>query len=369
MNTDARPPAGNRPEGPDLPALSEERIARIEEAVFERIAGERRAARPASPSKARARRRGWLTAAGVAAAFAVGVVVTPAALNGLGAAAGGADAASESPNAGWHLVTGDDSRESADMGGGAAGSVAEAPAAATREVIVNGSATLRVDELRTAADAITALAAEHGGRVESLRIGSDDAAPTDSAVRPRGSGWVTVRVPAADLVEVMTVLDGIGTVLSTSVDETDVTGSAVDLRARISAAEASVQRLTELMAQAGSVADLLEAESTLTDRQAELEGYRQQLDDLEDQVAMSSLSVSLTETPPAASADPTGFGEGVAAGWAGFLAALNGLVIVLGFLVPWLAAAAVVGAIVWAVVRVRRARLGARTRDEARPNT
>ncbi len=55
-------------------------------------------------------------------------------------------------------------------------------------------------------------------------------------------------------------------------------------------------------------------------------------------------------------ADPAGFGDGLAAGWNGLVATLNGIVIAIGFLLPWLAVAAVAALIVWGVVRLVRGR-------------
>ena len=97
-------------------------------------------------------------------------------------------------------------------------------------------------------------------------------------------------------------------------------------------------------------------ETALADRQALLESYRQQLEDLEGRVATSSLTVTLVEPSEPVEADPAGFGDGLAAGWNGLVATLNGIVIGLGFLLPWLLVVAVVVAAVWLIVIGRRAR-------------
>ena len=172
-----------------------------------------------------------------------------------------------------------------------------------------------------------------------------------------GGGWITVRVPSAELDGALAALAGVGEVTASNLSRQDVTDQAVDLRARVSASEASVARLTELIAQAQSVADLIAAESALAERQATLESDRQQLEMLENQVALSTLSVQLMPDTPTVEADPAGFGDGIAAGWNGLVATLNGVVIALGFLLPWIAVLALGAAIVWGVVRlVRRAR-------------
>lgn len=356
MNTDTTAGPGEA----RLPELTQESIDRIETAVFERIEDERAAASARRAPKARSRRRAWLTAGGVAAAFVLGAVVTPPLVGGLGGIS--TTSASSVSDGGWALTTGESAPDSAAAGDAVAGSPIEATAggvsAADRQIIVNASASLRVTDVRAAADALTTLAAEHGGHVEGLRVGGDGTVvySPDGAILPVSGGWISMRVPAADLDAVMAALAEYGEVLSTTVDESDVTAAAIDLQARIDAAEASVLRLSELMAQAGSVSELLEAESTLTARQGELESYRQQLEDLQDQVAMSSLTVSLTQEQAPVAADPAGFGDGLSAGWAGLIAAANGLVVVLGFLLPWLAVAAVAALLVWGVVRVIRGR-------------
>jgi hypothetical protein len=100
----------------------------------------------------------------------------------------------------------------------------------------------------------------------------------------------------------------------------------------------------------------------LSSRQAELESYQQQLTQLENQVGMSSLTVSLTTPAPAVTPDPAGFGDGVAAGWSGLLVALNAFVVV-GFLLPWLGLIAVAILIVWLLRRGRRSRARTRVAD------
>jgi Flp pilus assembly protein TadB len=170
------------------------------------------------------------------------------------------------------------------------------------------------------------------------------------------TAWITVRVPADALSEVVKGLSTLGTVTASQTDRRDVTTETLDLRARVSALETSVARLTDLMKQSTSTADLIAAESALSERQSELDSLRQQLTWTESQVAMSTLTVSLVEPSPAVTADPAGFGDGVAAGWNGLVATLNALVVAIGFLLPWLGVAAVIAALVVLIVRVRRGR-------------
>jgi len=346
-----------------LPPLSDESVDRIEEAVFAQIAEEQGAERAhAADTRRRARRRGWLTAGGIAAAFAVGVLVTPAILNATGSVTAGSSGSSAASapydsSSGSQPLSGA-AKDLAQTSEGTTAGGAAPSANAPRDVIRTGSATVQVDDVRKAADALAALATKHGGFVESQQIGSTQTPMrTDSGIVPPqvGDGWVTLRVPAADLDAVIDALRAQGTVLATSIGTNDVTTATTDLRAQIDSLTASVTRLTQLMSQATSVADLLTAETALTDRQSQLQSAQQQLKDLESQVAMSSVQVTLVREAPAA-ADPAGFGDGLAAGWKGLIVSLNALVIALGFLLPWLALALVIALIVWAIVRTRRAR-------------
>ncbi len=339
-----------------LPELTDAAMDRIERAVFEEIAADRPGRSPAE-KRARVRRR-WLTGTGIAAAFIVGVLVTPPILTAVGGSAtssadGGAAVIEDSRSGAADQSAPSDLTESAESG-----AVAGDASVGDREIIATANATVEVKDISDAAGSIGALAASHGGYVESTEIGGSPA--VDDSPDPRaadsGYGWVSIRVPSADLATVIDELTESGEVLSSSISQQDVTSSAIDLRARIDATRASVERLTELMAQTGTVAELIEAEVALTDRQAQLESYEQQLAALEDQVAMSSLSVQLTRTAAPTSADPAGFSDGLVAGWNGLVVSLNALVISVGFLLPWLALAGVVVLVVWIVRRARRNR-------------
>jgi hypothetical protein len=83
---------------------------------------------------------------------------------------------------------------------------------------------------------------------------------------------------------------------------------------------------------------------------------------------MSTLSVTVVPDVEVVTADPAGFGDGLAAGWNGLVATLNGIVVAIGFLIPWLAVAAVAALVVWGIVRlVRGRRRQARTADGSTP--
>lgn len=362
-----------------LPEISDRRLDEIETAILAQIAHEPRrdAADAARAERARVRavRRGriWMGAAGAAAFIAVAAIIAPQ----LGAVT---DAGSSRTIAQPVTIEGAREESLQDASGGAApdaatGSEASSADAADREIIATATASIVAPDAQRAVQEISDAATAAGGYVESMSVGGAPpvAIDTTGGIAPDqavpsqvvgSTAWISVRVPADALTDALAGLSGIGEVTASQVDRRDVTTEAVDLRARVGALEASVARLTELMGQAASTADLIAAESALAERQSELDALRQQLTYLESQVGMSTLTVAVSEPAATVAADPAGFGDGLAAGWNGLVASLNGLVVAIGFLLPWALVAAVIVAIVWFVRRAARRRKAARIQED-----
>ncbi|MDF9875695.1 DUF4349 domain-containing protein [Cellulosimicrobium cellulans] len=235
-----------------------------------------------------------------------------------------------------------------DVSSGIAPGDEDAVAAAEREIVTTGSVTVVADDPAAAADAVADLAESAGGRVESRR----QSEPEGDA---RASAELTIRVPSTQTTATVDALDQVGEVRDLSIEAVDVTGTARDLDARVDALTTSVERLRTLMGDAATTADLLAAEQELTTRQAALESLQSQRAALTDQVSMSTLHVTVVEVVPTERLAPGGFLGGLQNGWNALLTALNGLVVVLGALLPWLVVAGVVLLVVrWVLRRFRR---------------
>ncbi len=236
----------------------------------------------------------------------------------------------------------------AATGEAAAGTVGVAEAreeSVDRELITTGSATLAVADPFDAAEEIAGLVEEAGGRVEAR----DEQAETDD--QP-GSASMTLRIPADRVSATLDALDELGDVRDRHVETVDVTGTAQDLDARIEALRTSTDRLRELMAEADRTSDLIAIEAELSTRQAELDSRVSERNRLSDEVAMSTLHVEIVaEGTLAAQARPDGFLGGLSAGWGAMVSTFNVVVLVLGAIVPWLALAGLVLAV---VVGIRR---------------
>ena len=237
---------------------------------------------------------------------------------------------------------------------------AASPAATDRSVIVTGWATILVDDPQVAADDAAAIAEDAGGRVDGRNL----QAPTDYS---GGSATLTLRVPADSLDGVLTALGELGRVQSVSTNASDVTIEVQDLDARIGALRTSIERLQDLQADATSIDALIQLETAISDRQAQLESLQAQQRYYDDQITMSTLTVDLVSEPVVAEPDPGSFWDGVVKGWQALGAFFAGLVIALGVLVPWLIPIVVIGGIVWISIAASRSKKRKAARGQAPP--
>ncbi|MGO1511328.1 MAG: DUF4349 domain-containing protein, partial [Actinomycetales bacterium] len=217
-----------------------------------------------------------------------------------------------------------------------------------RVVITTGSASVLVEDPEAASTDVVELAGTYEGRVDSRHQSSDD----DDA-------WaeLVLRIPPGEVDAFVADLAEIGEVTDVAIDAEDVTGTVRDLDAEISALETSVARLEALMAESGSVADLLAAETELTTRQSELDQLRAQRTSLGEEAAMSTLSVELRTEGTADPGEQSGWSRMWEDAGEAFTGAIRGIVVAVAALAPLLVALAVVAAVVVAFVRrSRRAR-------------
>ncbi|HXH35820.1 MAG TPA: DUF4349 domain-containing protein [Plantibacter sp.] len=224
----------------------------------------------------------------------------------------------------------------------------------TPQVITTGSLTITDEDPVATSEDAARIVTEAGGRVDSR---DETPGTPDQAAQAN----LTVRIPADDFEAVLAKLKALGTVNNVSISAVDVTAQAADLDARTTALQASVDRLLALMANATTTADLLAAETSLSERQAELDGLTAQRDALADQVDFSSVFVTVVAPGTVSPGVPTDFWGGVVTGWNALVAAAGGFIVLVGVLLPWLLPLAIIALIVVLVVRSGRRRGAARS--------
>lgn len=224
-----------------------------------------------------------------------------------------------------------------------------APANSDRKEVITGSIDVSAGDPIAAAATVTDQVDAVDGRIDSRteQPGTD---------KRNARAVLSVRVPADKTDAFITGLGGVGTVTRVSTNRDDVTMQWQDLDARIRALQSSVDRLRALMAGAANTADLIAAEEALASRQGELDSLTAQKRSLDDQVALSTLTITLTADQDRAPGDPDNFWDGIVSGWHSLVDWLKDAVVFAGKAVPWLGFFAVIGAVLWGLVRVLRGR-------------
>jgi hypothetical protein len=245
----------------------------------------------------------------------------------------------------------------ADSGAGSPAAAPGSPGAtdSDRQVVTTATASVSVKDPAAGAQRVSELVEAAGGRVDER---TEQAGSGSNGLEGAVADLV-VRVPADALTGLLADLEKLGDVSNMSVSRSDVTTTAVDLDARISALRTSVGRLQALMDGAASTEALLAAEKALSERQGELESLQSKRALLAEQVELSTLTVHLEPFGVAPEGGPDSFLAGLGTGWRALVAALSGAAVGLGVLLPWLVLAGLLTAGVLLAVRLVRRRTAA----------
>nr|WP_083160052.1 DUF4349 domain-containing protein [Mycobacterium aquaticum] len=215
-----------------------------------------------------------------------------------------------------------------------------------RDIVKTASLTLTAVDTTAAADKATAIVTDAGGRVDSR---SEDAGSSSG----RAHVALVLRVPVAKLDKTLTDIKGLGTVNTLEIKADDVTNQRVDLDARITALQTSVDRLLGIMRDAKDPDALIKAENALSQRQADLDSLRAQRAHLGEQIAFSTLNLDVyAENFGGPIKQYHGFFGQVERGWDGMVGFASGAVMLFGLLLPWLAALALAGGVGYAAIRL-----------------
>lgn len=186
---------------------------------------------------------------------------------------------------------------------------------------------------------------------------------TDRDAEGHDRSRLVLRVPPKEYDAVLGRLSRLGRLASREVSAKDVTDQVVDTDSRIKSQRASVSRVRELMDKATTISDIVSLESELHTREASLESLEAQLNSLKERTGMATITLVLRQpdaAPEKEPDDPTSFGDALSGGWHAFTAAVRWLLVIIGAVLPFAAA----GALLYGLWRLIRNRLpaGLRTR-------
>lgn len=222
-----------------------------------------------------------------------------------------------------------------------------------RSIVVTGSAGIEVPDVPAAVDQISAIVTARGGAVFDVDLQMGDP--------EHARAMLVVRLPPEELEATIADLGGVGTLLSRTQESIDVTEQLVDLDSRIATARASVERVRALLAEAVDIEDVVRVEGELTRREADLESLLGSQRVLDDQVAMSTLTIELSTSAEGIAALSTTFEdprptvvEALADGWSAFAGMFATAAVALALAGPFLVTGLLVAAVVWFARRNRR---------------
>jgi len=177
-------------------------------------------------------------------------------------------------------------------GGGATGQGGQAAAAAPKPptllIVRTGSLTLEVTSLASTVSAAAALVNDAAGFVAGSK---------ESGAAADASATVDYRIPATAWERTLTALRGLATVRGQEIKSDEVTGTVVDLGARIANLRATEAALQAIMARAVRIQDVLDVQTQLTDTRGQIEQLSAQKSELEDRAAYGSLTVTFRPPP------------------------------------------------------------------------
>jgi hypothetical protein len=180
------------------------------------------------------------------------------------------------------------------------------------------------------------VAEEAGGEVDQ----------DDRTSGPHATASMLLRVPPDALTDTLTQLSRLGAEKSRSLSTTDVTQKVADVASRVQSARESIARLRVLFHHAVKIGDIIQIESELNTREANLESLQAQQRALSAETSMATITLTLVTAvkPPPAPPKPkpkkhhhdNAFIAGLKKGWDGFSGAAAWVAEAVGTLLPFL---------------------------------
>lgn len=291
-------------------------------------------------------------------ALALGAVLTLLALFALGACtrSGGGSGASGG-EAAQQAVNG----AAPAPGTGKAASAPDRADAVTADVAI-GTSKIRTADLsvQVAHQASVAAAADAAEQIALRSGGEVDADDRTSGRNPTAT--LVLRVAPEDLTATLTALAHLGSEKSRHLSTQDVTSKVADVNSRVVSARESIARLRTLYTHATKVADVINIESELSQRESDLESLEAQQRALAAETSTARITLSLSRAaakplPAKPAHHRSGFVGGLENGWDAFTRAAAGFATALGAVLPFavlLIALLVIGRLLWPRVRPAR---------------
>ena len=163
-----------------------------------------------------------------------------------------------------------------------------APAGATRKIIRTGEIEFEVDSFDTSVERITKIAGEEKGFIATIN--------SQKLENGKVRGSVVVRCPPERLDTLLLKLRALGDLKTQRIGSRDVGKEYTDTESELKANRAMEQRFLDIIKNGkGEIKDLIQAEKQLGEYRTRIEKLEGELRYLNNQIGLSTLTISLTE--------------------------------------------------------------------------
>ncbi|PZD74649.1 hypothetical protein C1752_01035 [Acaryochloris thomasi RCC1774] len=211
------------------------------------------------------------------------------------------------------------------------GSKAEGTPRKQPQLIKTAEMVLQVETVESAVKSVSKVVKEQQGDI----LGLQDEVPANPSQRQTAS--MELRIPQAKLDTTLDRLTQLGEVQSRSIQAQDVSNQLVDFQARLRNLRKSEEQVLKILDRSGSVADVLKVTQELSNIRASIEQIDAQLQRLQNQVAYSTVRLTLKDAIASSNRQPV-IGDSLKDSWAHSTRAMRELTVGLLSLGVWLLA-------------------------------
>lgn len=193
-----------------------------------------------------------------------------------------------------------------------------------RKIIRNADLVIETDAPNNLQQSIAVVAEKHGGFVVTTEANQNNPHVQGA---PATVVNISVRVPASAFGAALDEIRRLdGRLLREKITGQDVTEEFIDLEARLRAKRALEAQFLEIMKRAQKVTDALEVQSQIAEVRSEIERMEGRRRFLENQAALSTITVMLHTSTPLVAATTGGFWHGIKASFGDGLDAASAIV-------------------------------------------